>query len=132
MSKRISPNSEDLLKELLKIFVPQDYLEHFELDSVRDKPECYELVLLEKPDKIPEVLKDKEAVLDGFCNPVSILTQAFSLKRIYLIVKRRRWKEPNSDKHYSNTYDLHPEGAKLTPQFVAFLKEVDRAFSGKH
>jgi hypothetical protein len=132
MAKKVTPSSEELLKDLVRIFIPEAYLEHFDLYEVKDKSDCYELVLHEKQEKIPSHLQGKDIVLDGFCNPISILTQAFSLKRIYLIVKRRRWKEAGSDRHYSNEYDLHPQGAKLTPQFVAFLKAVDRAFPRKH
>jgi hypothetical protein len=132
MAKKEKPSSEELLRELIKIHVPEEYLAYFDLVEVKDKPDCYELVLHEKEDLVPEALIGKEVVLDGFCNPISILTQSFSLKRIYLIVKRRRWKEAGKDTHYSNEYDLHPEGAKLTPQFVAFLKAVDRAFPSKH
>jgi hypothetical protein len=129
MAKKEIPPAEELLKGLLKIFIPNEYSSYFELYEVRDKPDCYELVLHEKEGLIPKELEGKETVLDGFCNPINILTQAFSLKRIYLVVKRRRWKIAGEDIHHSNTYDLHPEGAKLTPQFVAFLKEVDRVFS---
>jgi hypothetical protein len=127
MAKKPTPSPSDLLQELIKIHVPASYLAHFDLHEVKDKPDCYELVLHEKEDKIPGVLQGKEVVLDGYCNPIQILTQSFSLKRIYLVIKRRRWKEPGGDIHYSNEYDLHPKGAKVTPQFAAFLKEVDRA-----
>jgi hypothetical protein len=71
-------------------------------------------------------LEGKNVVLDGFCNPLSILTHGFSLRRIYLIIKRRRWKEAGSDPHYSNDYDLQAEEIKMTPHFAAFLKAVDR------
>jgi hypothetical protein len=96
---------------------------------VLEKKDCYELVLHEKESLIPGALEGKEAVPDGFCNPLNILTHSFSLKRIYLVIKRRRWKESDSDLHYSNSYDLQAEGIKMTPHFAAFLKAVDRISS---
>lgn len=63
-------------------------------------------------------------VLDGYNNEIDILTHAFSLKKIYLRLVRRRWKEKGTEKHYSNEYDLHISGMKTTRQFRDFLKEI--------
>ncbi|MDR1224509.1 MAG: hypothetical protein LBL07_16760 [Tannerella sp.] len=129
MSKKATPQAEQLLHSLLSIHVPPSYLSYFDLYEVVERSDCYELVLHEKEELIPGALERKRAVLDSFCNPLSILTHSFSLKRIYLIIKRRRWKEAGSDNHYSNDYDLQAEGIKMTPHFAAFLKAVDRISS---
>ena len=118
---------EQLLHDLLKLHIPYDYVSYFELVEVRNNKECYELILYEKEELIADELKEREdVVLDGFCNPISILSHAFSLKKIYLVVYRRRWKMAGTDQHYSNTYDLYPEGAKITRDLAAFLKGWDR------
>jgi hypothetical protein len=97
--KKSNPQAEELLRSLLRIHVPSSYLNYFDLYEVVEKSDCYELVLHEKAELVPGAVEGKNAVLDGFCNPLSILTHSFSLKRIYLIVKRRRWKEAGSDDH---------------------------------
>lgn len=122
--KKVRANSEILLKELLSIHVPKEYLEFFELETVLNKPDCWELVLIELENLVPEALRDKEEVLDGFCNPISVLTQTFSMKKIFLVIKRRRWKAKGSDVHYSNSYELHEKGIKMTKDFAAFLKAI--------
>jgi hypothetical protein len=81
MAKKQKPSSEELLRELIKIHVPQAYLAHFDLVEVKDKPDCYELVLHEKEDQVPEVLKGKEVVLDGFCNPDIFDSEAKAMER---------------------------------------------------
>ncbi|MDR1224557.1 MAG: hypothetical protein LBL07_17015 [Tannerella sp.] len=129
MSKKATPQAEQLLHSLLRIHVPSSYLSYFDLYELIEKSDCYELVLHEKEELIPGAQEGRRAVLDGFCNPLNILTHSFSLKRIYLIIKRRRWKEAESNKHYSNDYDLQTEGIKMTPHFAAFLKAVDRISS---
>lgn len=123
--KKTAPNPETLLKELLSIHVPKEYLDYFELESVINKKSCWELVLVESKELVPKSLDAKESVLDGYCNPISILTQSFSMKKIYLLVKRRRWKEKGSNIHYSNSYELHEKGIKMTKDFAAFLKAID-------
>jgi hypothetical protein len=120
------PKAEELVYSLLRIHVPSSYLSYFDLNEVIEKKDCYELILQEKSELVPCELEGKKAVLDGFCNPLSILTHSFSLKRIYLVINRRRWKAAGSDVHYSNSYDLQAEGIKMTPHFAAFLKAADR------
>ena len=126
MSKKVAPKTEQLLQSLLSIHVPSSYLDYFDLYEVTEKKDCYELVLHEKESLVPKVPEGKVSVLDGFCNPLTVLTHSFSLKRIYLIIYRRRWKEAGNGRHYSNDYALHAKGIKMTPHFAAFLKAVDR------
>lgn len=120
--KKTAPQSEELLPEVLKILVPSAYLAYFELYSVRNKNDCWELELGEKESLIPACLQGKEVVFDGFCNSISILSHSFSLKKVMLVVHRRRWKEAGSDTHYSNEYDLHAQSAKMTPEMASFFK----------
>jgi hypothetical protein len=104
--------------------IPEEYLQDFEVTSVENKPEEWVITLVEKPERIPAALAGKDAVLDGYCNEVDILTHAFSLKKIFLRMHRRKWKERGDTKHYYNTYDLHIPGMKTTKEFRDFLKEI--------
>lgn len=63
-------------------------------------------------------------MLDGYNNEIDILTHAFSLKKIYLRLTRRRWKEKGTTNHYSNEYNLNIPGMKTTKEFRDFLKEI--------
>lgn len=126
MSKKITPPADTLLLDLVKIHVPIELLKYFDLYEIINRSDCYELILHEKESLFPAVLANKKVVLDGFCNPVSVLSHTFSLKKMYLIFKRRRWKEENGIEHFSNDYKTHTEGIKITPQYAAFLKEYDR------
>lgn len=116
--------SNNILEEMSKILVPSEYLKNFDVTAIKENPTEWLIELTEKQDKIPMELKGKEAVLDGFSNPVDVLTHAFSLKKIYLRFRRRRWKEKGSTIHYQNQYDLHIAGAKITPELGAFFKEA--------
>jgi hypothetical protein len=120
------PNKKqsDFNEQVLRMFVPDEYLKDFEPNSIEEKPEEWVIELIEKVDRTPVILKGKEVVLDGYCNEVDILTHAFSLKKIYLRLIRRRWKEKGETRHYSNEYDLHIPGMKTTREFRDFLKEI--------
>ncbi len=115
---------EELFGSMARILVPEEYLKNFSVSNIKELPHEWLIELTEKEDKIPEALKGKDAVLDGYCETIDVLTHAFSLKKIYLRFKRRRWKERGSTIHYQNQYDLHIAGAKITPTLGAFLKEA--------
>lgn len=63
-----------------------------------------------------------DVVLDGYYNPLQALSHSFSLKLVFLVMKRRRWKEGGTDKHYSNEYELTNYPSKLTADMAGFLK----------
>ncbi|NDV82247.1 transposase family protein [Bacteroides sp. 51] len=47
-------------------------------------------------------------------------------KPVFLHVRRRKWRDTSTSEIFSYTYDdLTSEGTKLTPEFVAFLKDTD-------
>ena len=115
---------KDLAYESFKIFIPEEYLNDFEVNHIENKPQEWVIELVEKEDRIPKILAGKEVVLDGYNHEIDILTHAFSLKKIYLRLIRRRWKEKGTTKHYSNEYSLHIPGMKTTKEFRDFLKEI--------
>lgn len=120
------PHSREpnIAEEIYKVLVPAEYLEDFELTHVENKQEEWVLELVEKEDRVPKALLGKSVVLDGYCNEIDILSHAFSLKKIYLRMIRRRWKEQGTTTHYSNDYNLHLPGMKTTREFRDFLKEI--------
>ena len=114
----------DFIDQAMKMFIPSEYLRDFEPNHIEELPDEWIIELVEKEDRIPDALKDKQVVFDGYCNSIDILTHAFSLKKIYLRVIRRRWKEKGSTKGYCNEYDLTIPGMKTTREFRDFLKEI--------
>jgi hypothetical protein len=127
------PSTDEVLGKLASIMVPKEYLVNFSVVDVKEYPDRWQVELEEHKENIPEALKDVDGliVLDGFCDSISIVSHCFSLKEVVLRVKRRRWKLSKLDKdqlvgHYSNTYELHPHGAKITKELASFLKGKNR------
>jgi hypothetical protein len=114
---------DQLLHNLVSSLLPTEIYQHFALISLTDKIHGIEMRLEEYAELVPPEMADKSTVvLDGFCNPLELLHFSMKGKPLYLRLYRRRWKESKSDIHYSNTYNLHPEGVKATHEFAAFLK----------
>jgi hypothetical protein len=110
-------------KILLESMLPQDIHLHFKMVSLKEKADGFWMKLEEYAELVPSELSDIfPVVLDGFCNPLELVHFFFFFKSLYLKLYRRRWKASCSDIHYSNSYDLHPSGAKATHEFASFLK----------
>jgi hypothetical protein len=109
--------------ELSRMVVPVDILAYFEMVEVKELTNEWQVVLHEKESLIPALLKGiDDIVLDGYCNPLQVLSHCFTLKPVYLVMKRRRWKQGGTNKHYSNEYELTNNPSKLTKDMAGFLK----------
>jgi hypothetical protein len=112
----------ELSAHMLSIFVPEEILSHFELDTIIENEREMLFSMIEKQDGYPESLQGKEVVQDGFMN-ISII-QSFPTKgkQCYIGLRRRRWKEKGSRKAYHNSFDFTSKGTMATKEFGAFLK----------
>jgi hypothetical protein len=113
---------QDLIKGLVKMILPSEFMKDFNIENITERKDNWEIILHEKEDRIPKKLEGKQAVKDGYCNPIELQSFPIKGKAFYIKLYRRRWKEPGSQESYENTYDLHLEGMKATKEFGAFLK----------
>jgi len=115
---------KSILDSIVSTILPQEIYLHFELVSITQNEEDVEIRLDEYAELVPpEMSAITNIVLDGFCNPLSLLHFSINGKPLYLKLFRRRWKESGSNKHFSNHYSFHPEGVKTTHEFASFLKD---------
>ena len=113
-----------VLQSLVNVLFPTDISLHFEVSMVQEYPDRIEIRMEELQELVPEKLYSKEeVVLDGFCNPLELQSFPLKGKPVYLKLYRRRWKEKGGNEHFSNIYDIHPDGVKATKDFASFLKE---------
>ena len=113
-------------KKLMEGWLPKEWLKSFELTEIRELNNEWQITLIEAEELIPQTLKGKNAVLNGYMDPVEIEDFPLRGKKTYLKFFRRRWKEQGSNESHFNHYDFHPEGMKATKEFGSFLKELDR------
>jgi hypothetical protein len=123
MGQKKKEAQTDVFFELSRMMVPRDLLSFFDIVEVKELPSEWQIILHEKAHLIPEKLSsEKDVVLDGFCNPLTVLSHGFSTKPVYLVIKRRRWKRSGQNEHYSNQYVVSEDAAKVAPDMADFLK----------
>jgi hypothetical protein len=126
--KRISKSSTDeLLSSFIQMFVPNNILVSFEVWKVHNHGTYWTIELRERATLVPEFLNcesDQDiVVLDGFCNPIELLSLGFSQGPVYLRLYRRRWKRSSEEEHFSNTYDFKLQGYKMVSGIGEFFKK---------
>jgi hypothetical protein len=125
------PPVEKMYDTVCRILVPEHILNDFEIYDAKESKERWVIEMREKSNRIPAALEGyTDVVLDGYCDPIEMLSHSFVCKPIYLRLYRRRYKRSNEDSHYSNSYDLTLKGVKMVPELGIFLKEEDRRLSG--
>jgi transposase len=110
------------IESLLKHILPKELLDYFELIEVRESQENVLFLYLDEKSVIPPEYSEKQIVSQGFDEPVTIQDFPLREKSVYLVVRRRKWKDKQSGKIYSRTWDLTAKGTSYSKEFAAFLK----------
>ena len=130
--KSAGGSKEDGVEALMRLLIPKEYLEDFEFKGVETSGIYIYLDLEEKREnyrKIPELssLREEDVVSAGFTSTRTVLCFMYLEKPVYLRLKRRRWKaakgKETEKKDYRSELSYLPEGANITEEFGAFLKE---------
>ena len=117
------PSNRNLHK-LLRVIFPEVLMEYFEISGWYDDSVKIEVWLDEKHHMERSDYKSGTVISHGFTDEKVIQDFPLRGKPVYLHVRRRRRYDKATGETFSYTYDgLAAEGTKLTPEFVAFLKE---------
>lgn len=115
---------EDIQFHIYSLVIPKEILLSFEIENIKESEEIVAIELIEK-ELIPPELIGKQAVLNGYMNPVELQSFPIQGRSCYLKLKRRRWKVQGTtdSTNCHNEYNFAAEGTKATKMFGAFLKE---------
>jgi len=112
------------IASLLKYLLPEDLLEYFELMQVKESDHTTLSFYLDEKNIVPPEHNGKQLVSHGFDDPVTIQDFPLRQRGVYLVVRRRKWKDKVTGKIYSRTWDLTAQGTSYSKEFAAFLKEL--------
>ena len=105
--------------------LPEFLVEHFELNSVKNTEENLHLYFEEKA-KPPLEFATQELISKGFLDEITIRDFPLRGKYVYLHIKRRRWTNKTTQEIIKRDWQLVAKGTRLTQEFAAFLKEINR------
>jgi hypothetical protein len=111
--------------ELLKLFLPELLIDHFEIVKFEEEnkilhiyfeekntaPKEFSLLILQSKGFLPEIMAD-DFPLRG--------------KTVKLHIKRRRWTDTKSGHIVQRDWNLIAKGTRMTSDFAEFLKKISR------
>lgn len=116
---------------IIKHFLPEQLLNHFEIDKVLELEEektgdnYFEIHLTEK-NVLPVGYLKSDYESKGFSSTTRIQDFPIRGKAVYLVIKRRRWRHKSTKKQITSDYSFIAEGSKLTRELSDFLKGTGR------
>lgn len=118
--------NEDIWGHIL----PRDLLNYFLLEQVEELPNKdgdidIEITLVEK-NILPTGYTRSDYESKGFLPPKKIQDFPLRGKAVYLVVKRRRWRDKETKEEIRSDYNFIAKGAKLTEELSDFLKGTGR------
>ena len=115
-------------KSILQHFLPEGLLDNFEITRVEELPNltdgCLDIhIYLEEYNKLPDGYDSKDYESKGFYPEKKIRDFAVRGKAVYLVIKRRRWRNKvNKSEEIHNDYTFIADGSKMTKELSDFLK----------
>ncbi len=111
--------------DLLKLVLPELLVTHFDLASNHTKDKVLHLYFEEKID-IPKEFSSRMIISHGFHKEITIQDFPLRGKTVYLHIKRRRWLDKTTKEVVQRDWDLVAQGTRMTVEFAAFLKVLDK------
>ncbi len=120
-----------MLEELIDLFLPESLLDHFDVEQIQElgdvshKRMIYHIHLTEK-NHLPDGYLKAHYESKGFYKPKTIQDFPIRSKAVYLVIKRRRWRNKITKEEIKSDYSFIAEGSKLTKELSDFLKGTGR------
>ena len=112
--------------EVLKTVFPDVITDYFEFIDYKESDSTLEYWLDEREYLSKEDYKKGTVRPYGFTESKTVQDFPIRGRGVYLHIRRRKWIDHSTGEIFTYSYDdLTETGTKLSPDFVAFLKEED-------
>ena len=117
--------------DLLRHILPEELLSHFTITKViKEQEEGSDKIIfeisMEENNQLPDGYSRDQYESKGFLSSSRIQDFPIRGKAVYLLIKRRRWRDKKSKKEIKSDYSFIAEGSKLTQELSDFLKGTGR------
>jgi hypothetical protein len=114
-------SQQDHYKELVKLLLPGEIFDYFEITNVIVQDRSVS-VFLDERDIKPAAFSGQELTSKGFHAESIIQDFPIRNKAVFLHVRRRRWLVEPTKEVVSRDWDSVAEGTRYTKSFADFLK----------
>lgn len=114
-------NQEDHFTNIIKLFLPAEIFDYFEIVNVESAGRTVHIYLDEK-NETPEEYQQEKLTSKGFTEASIIQDFPLRDKAVYLHVRKRRWLIESTQRVVGRDWDLVAKGTRYTKGFAIFLK----------
>lgn len=115
----------NLSLDLLKLLLPELLVTHFDIVSHSIEKDTVHLYFEEKRDA-PKEEKRRTLIAHGFHKETTVQDFPLRGKKVFLHIKRRRWLDKTSKEIVQRDWNLVAQGTRMTIEFAAFLKVLNK------
>jgi hypothetical protein len=115
------PSQQDHYKELVKLLLPREIFDYFEITDMVVQGRSVS-VFLDERDIKPAAFSGQKLTSKGFHAEATIQDFPIRNKAVFLHVRRRRWLVEPTKEVVSRDWDSVAEGTRYTKSFADFLK----------
>jgi len=108
-------------KELLKLLLPEDLRESFDIVDVRKESNTI-TITLEEHDRIVRPQAGHEYEKNGFYEAKRVEDYPIRSSKVVLMVKRRRWIDLTTGRSVGNEYDTVAHGTRMAKELALFFQ----------
>lgn len=106
---------------LVRILLPKDILEYFELTRIVESILGLN-IYLEERNIAPIEYKDEKLESKGFLPEIYIQDFPIRNQKVTLCIKRRRWEVKSTKEIITRDWKIVQQGTRMTKEFADFLK----------
>jgi hypothetical protein len=114
-------SSVNISESLLRLILPKEIFEYFEILSVEERGKDI-VIELEEINNPPEEYASDSLTSKGFYPWIEVNDFPLRNRPLVLRIKRRRWLNESTGKTVSRDWQLVAEGTRYTQGFASFLK----------
>ena len=108
-------------KELMKMLLPEDLRESFDIVNVKKESNTI-TITLEEHDLIRHPQEGHEYKKNGFYEAKRVEDYPIRSSKVVLMVKRRRWTDVTTGKSVGNEYDTVAHGTRMAKELALFFQ----------
>lgn len=121
----ISHYMSSTVASLLKLFLPDFILANFTITGVVEDPDTFH-IHLEEINNLQSELTSIKVHSKGFFPEITVQDFPIRGHNVFYHIKRRRWIDTQSNQVVYRDWTLVEKGTRMTGEFAAFLKEINR------
>ena len=110
---------------LLRLFLPEFIIENFEFTNAIEDPDTFH-IQLEELNQLPAEWGSIRVQSKGFFPEIVIQDFPIRGHKVFYHIRRRRWLDTETSKVIYRNWSLVEKGTRMTGDFAAFLKEINR------